>query len=237
MTKPEILLIVTDGQRRHEIEHGLLQAGCTVTAVADAQRGVELAVNRLPDVVMLDQKLPDVDSLEVCRRIRSLVQPGFEPVFMLTPDRRDDSAGTSAPGPGGKFGSWAGLQAVIRRSGAVEPAETRVALAGLEMDLRQHRARIDGRELALTPMEFRLLWTLARDPGSVYDRQQLGRLCHRGKGSRRVRTIDVHVKAVRTKLGGRSDLIQTVHGVGYRFRTPAPEPASAAGRQLVCSEG
>ncbi|MCH5375653.1 MAG: winged helix-turn-helix domain-containing protein, partial [Planctomycetes bacterium] len=74
-------------------------------------------------------------------------------------------------------------------------------------------------------------------PGNVYDRQQLSRLCHRGKGSRRGRTMDVHVKSVRSKLGERSDLIQTVHGVGYRFRVPSTEPVHPSNRQPVCSEG
>jgi two-component system phosphate regulon response regulator PhoB len=237
MTRPEVLLIVKDGRRRREIQQQLQQAGCSVTTVPDAQQGVQQAVARLPDVVMLDQELPDVDGLEVCRRIRNRVKPGFEPVFLLTPDSKLDLPQSDSADGDGRSRQWAAIHAVISRTEAVEPKWTRVAVQGLEMDLRQHRAKIDGRELTLTPMEFRLLWTLASEPGNVYDREQLSRLCHRGKGSRRVRTIDVHVKAVRTKLGDRSDLVQTVHGVGYRFQDPASGVTDVSDRQAVCHKG
>jgi two-component system phosphate regulon response regulator PhoB len=86
------------------------------------------------------------------------------------------------------------------------------------MDRRRHSASIDGRPLNLTPTEFRLLWTLASEPGSVFDRQHLSRTCHISGTTGRAATIAVHIKAVRGKLGDRSDLIETVHGVGYRFR-------------------
>lgn len=95
------------------------------------------------------------------------------------------------------------------------------------MDLRRHETRVDGRALRLTPLEFRLLWTIASEPGKVYNRQQLGRCCRKPPHGRGERTIDVHIKSLRTKLGERADLIQTVHGVGYRLGcSGTPEGAS-----------
>jgi DNA-binding response OmpR family regulator len=234
MTKLEILLIAEDGHRRRHIERQLRQFNWSVTTVDDAEQGVQQAVDRLPDMVMLDQDLPDGDGLEICRRIRSQLRAGSEPVFMLTPPRGLE-AGTAKTGDGDlQSQRWGEIQAMIGRMGTLEPAWTRVFNQGLEMDLRQHRASLDGRPLTLTPMEFRLLWTLASDSGNVYDREQLSRLCHRGKGARRVRTIDVHVKSLRTKLADRADLIQTVHGVGYRFRDRSQDAPRLLDPQSAC---
>ena len=88
------------------------------------------------------------------------------------------------------------------------------------MDRRRHRAWIDGCELNLTPTEFRLVWMLAEDPGRVFERRDLFAACTGDEGSRHARTIDVHVKAIRAKLGERADLVETVHGVGYRLCDP-----------------
>jgi DNA-binding response OmpR family regulator len=234
MTKLEVLLIAGDGSRRRHIERQLRQFDCAVTTVDDAEQGVQQAVDRLPDVVMLDPELPDGDGLEICRRIRGQVRAGTEPVFMLTP-HRDLGVGLAKTVDGAlQSHRWGEIQALIGRLGTLEPTWTRVSNQGLEMDLRQHQASIDGRPLTLTPMEFRLLWTLASDCGNVYDREQLSRLCHRGKGARRVRTIDVHVKALRTKLADRADLIQTVHGVGYRFRDRSHGAPRSLDREAAC---
>ncbi len=120
------------------------------------------------------------------------------------------------------------LQTLLQlASDGSERADLRLSVEGLEMDLRRHEAWVDGRSLRLTPLEFRLLWTIARDPGNVYNRQQLGRCCRKQPHGRRERTIDVHIKSLRTKLGERADLIQTVHGIGYRLGCSGiPEGAS-----------
>jgi two-component system phosphate regulon response regulator PhoB len=99
--------------------------------------------------------------------------------------------------------------------------ENMISSQGLEMDWRRHRASIDGRALGLTRTEFRLLWALASEAGKVFDRRLLTRMCGcNGSPRVQVRTIDVHINTIRGKLGDRSTLIETVHGVGYRFREP-----------------
>jgi DNA-binding response OmpR family regulator len=99
------------------------------------------------------------------------------------------------------------------------------AAQGIEIDRRQHRAILDGIELKLTPTEFRLLWTLVRQPGRAFSRQEL---MEAGMGDDALvleRTVDVHIKSLRQKLGDKGDLIETVRGVGYRFREEQTAPA------------
>lgn len=89
---------------------------------------------------------------------------------------------------------------------------------GLRIDRRRHQASIDDRELRLTPTEFNLLWTLAAAPGQVFTRAELIDALRGEAAVGQARTIDVHVKSIRRKLGERADLIETVHGLGYRLR-------------------
>jgi two-component system, OmpR family, phosphate regulon response regulator PhoB len=118
------------------------------------------------------------------------------------------------------------IKALLRRkqSGESDVRDT-AAAQGIEIDRRQHRAILDGIELKLTPTEFRLLWTLVRQPGRAFSRQEL---MEAGMGDDALvleRTVDVHIKSLRQKLGDKGDLIETVRGVGYRFREEQTAPA------------
>ncbi len=208
---PSVLLEEFEGQLR--------QAGHCVETIADTREGVRRAGDFLPDVIILDQRLPDAENLEVCRRIRSEVSPSQEPAYLLLPrlflaENRGRGEATLSER----------LQALleIAPGGSRASRDVRLSIGGLDMDLRRHEATLDGRSLRLTPIEFRLLWTIAGDPCSVHDRQELGQRCRDHQNVRRERTIDVHIKSLRTKLGERADLIQTVHGLGYRWKGSQP---------------
>jgi two-component system phosphate regulon response regulator PhoB len=95
----------------------------------------------------------------------------------------------------------------------------------LEIDRINHVVRLDGTELQLTPTEFRLLWTIARQPGRPFSRHELMDICRGEDANALERTIDVHIRSLRQKLGDRAEMVETVRGVGYRFR---PERAEAA---------
>ncbi len=94
----------------------------------------------------------------------------------------------------------------------------RISTQGLEIDARRFRCFVEGRELKLTLTEFRLLYTLARGGGVVFTRQELATSCLGAAADTQQRTIDVHIKTLRQKLAERADLVETVRGVGYRFR-------------------
>jgi two-component system phosphate regulon response regulator PhoB len=186
---------------------------------------VQCATKSAPDIVMLGQDLPGEDALDVCRQIRHSLEPGRPPVFLLTPENETDVVFDGRLAGGGReqrgwnfveYGFGA-LLAWIDASGGVHE---RISCDGLELNRRRFQATVDGRDVKLTSTEFRLLWTLASEPGKVFDRRQLAR-CN-GVNRSRIRTVDVHVKAIRDKLGDRAAIVETVHGVGYRLREPEP---------------
>lgn len=119
------------------------------------------------------------------------------------------------------------IKALLRRRNAPAEAGDKVSIEGIEIDRTNHIVIRDGSELQLTPTEFRLLWTLARQPGRTFTRNELLDCCRGEDANSMERTIDVHVRALRRKLGDDADLIETVRGVGYRCRPSGKRTATA----------
>jgi two-component system phosphate regulon response regulator PhoB len=239
MARPSVLIIGKRGKLRHRLESSLQMAGCRVMTASDSTQALQCVAEASPDIVMTGQDLPGTDALDVCRQIRHALHPKRPPVFLLTPQGEiEDTLDGRLPGIEWERRGWnfveygfGALLAWLEASGGVRE---RISCEGLELDRRSFQATVDGQDIKLTATEFRLLWALADQPGKVFDRQQLARACS-SEGRSQMRTIDVHIKAIRDKLGDRSSLIQTVHGVGYRFRDCATsnrlEPAAVpAGR-------
>ncbi|MEX0587104.1 MAG: response regulator transcription factor, partial [Pirellulales bacterium] len=107
---------------------------------------------------------------------------------------------------------------------SIRDQRDRLAFGALEIDRKRFVATVAGRVLPLTPTEFRLLWILARDPGRVFSRAELSNIYARSHVPVQPRTIDVHIKSIRQKLAAHGEMIETVRGIGYRFR---PGPPSA----------
>jgi DNA-binding response OmpR family regulator len=240
MTKPSVLIIGKDGSLRQRLESGLRTAGCRVVTAPDSREAIQRVAEAAPDIVMLGQDLPDADSLEVCRQIRQQLHPRRAPVFLLTPEGEVDEvlggreAGVDVDGRGWNFVEY-GFGALLAWIDAAGGVHDRVTYGRLELDRRRFTVTVDGRDIKLTATEFRLLWALASEPGKVFDRSQLARACSTG-GRSRVRTVDVHIKAIRDKLAECASVVETVHGVGYRFREPkmaAQLTGSAANRATV----
>ncbi len=221
MHKPAVLIIGKPGQLQEGLEARLRTAGCRVLTASNGRSGVAGAAVVQPDIVLVDWELPDADALEVCREI-GRQQSRRPPVFLLTPERRPDGAGGGAASEAAlrhqrwdyfEYGFGALLAWIETASGNSE----RIVSGGLELDRRRFAALLDGRDLGLTTTEFRLLWALACEAGRVFQRRELAAAC--GSADRtRERTVDVHVKAIRDKLGTRAFLLETVQRVGYRFR-------------------
>lgn len=195
--------------------------GCSVAA--DGRAALELFRQATPDLVILDLMLPQIDGLEVCRRIRA---DSRVPILMLTA-RRDEAdvvlglevgADDYLTKPFGIRELVARVRALLRRTQPDEAGEVRVG--GLSVDPSRRRASLDGREIELTTLEFDLLLFLARRPGRVFTREQL--LEHVWGRDRYVdaRSIDSLVSRLRRKLepDERSPrTLQTVWGAGYRL--------------------
>lgn len=220
--KTAVLIIGKDGHLRRHLESRLHSNGCDVVATADPNDGIRHALDSPPDVVMLGSDLPDADSLELCRQIRSGLHPQRMPVFLLAPDDRRQTGENQPAAVLEAEDRWkhveTGIGASLSLSSELTKPRQTLVVNGLEMDRRRQQVKVDGRSVKLTRTEFRLLWTLAEDPGSVFDRDQLRQVCSGSSKVGQGRTVDVHIKAIRSKLLEHSGLIETVHGTGYRFR-------------------
>jgi DNA-binding response OmpR family regulator len=196
----------------------LLRSGYEVTHVGDA--GSALAAAGDPALILLDLGLPDLDGVEVCRRLRTRSNV---PIIVVTA-RGDEGArvvGLRAGAddyvvkPFGMAELLARMEAVLRRCGAVAPP-TAVDAGDVHVDLARWEVTVAGREVVLTRKEFALLAALARHGGAVVAREDLLTIVWETTWAGSSRTLDVHIATLRAKLG-RPGLVQTVRGVGYRL--------------------
>lgn len=224
-TQPRLLIIEDERSLTKVLAYNLTREGYEVTVAHDGQEGLRKAQTLLPDLILLDLMLPIMGGLDVCRELRAGERTRDIPIVMLTAkaEETDQIVGFSMGAddyvtkPFSMKVLLQRIKALQRRvdSGA-EPAEL-VEHLGVRIDRVRHRATYQGQELQLTPTEFRLLECLLRQPGRAFSRHQLMDAAI-GEGAIVLeRTIDVHIKTLRRKLGS-SDLIETVRGVGYRFR-------------------
>jgi DNA-binding response OmpR family regulator len=213
------LLIVEDEDAIAEpLAEGLRREGFEVERAAT---GAEALAAAPVDLVLLDLRLPDLDGLDVCRQLR---ERSRVPIIVVTArgEEADRVVGLELGAddyvvkPFGLRELIARIRAVTRRTrGDREDAVVRVG--DLEVDERARRARLAERELELTPKEFDLLAALARDPGAAVSRRRLLDEVWQTSWYGSTKTIDVHVAALRRKLGD-PEWIETVRGVGFRLR-------------------
>jgi DNA-binding response OmpR family regulator len=221
MESPTVLVVEDDDQIAELLALYLGQAGFAVARAGDGYGGLRLAAERAPALVVVDIGLPGgIDGLEVCRRLRT---ESDVPVLVLTArGDEDDRVMGFASGaddyvtkPFSPRELVARVQAIVRRSRGGGPVGT-VAVGGIAVDLARHEARRDGRVVALAPREFALLAALVEHRGQVLSRRQLLDLAWGYDYLGDERTVDVHVRQLRRKLG--PDLpLATVVGAGYRL--------------------
>jgi two-component system phosphate regulon response regulator PhoB len=223
MARPRILVVEDEPALAELVAYNLRREGYDVAVSHDGRDGLAKVQAAPPDVVVLDLMLPGLDGLDVCREVRAGDRTKHVPILVLTAkaEETDQVVGFSLGADDYVTKPFSvkvlvqRVKALLRRGrGAADDADV-VEHGGLRIDRTAHKAFLDGRELDLTPTEFRLLDCLARRPGRAFTR---ARLMDGAMGDAIVleRTIDVHVKTLRRKLG-RPELIETVRGVGYRF--------------------
>ncbi|MGH7726550.1 MAG: winged helix-turn-helix domain-containing protein [Candidatus Eiseniibacteriota bacterium] len=220
-----ILIVDDEREIRELLRYNLERQGYHVLTAQNGEEALSRIFSTRPDVVLLDLLLPGLNGLEVLREVRAEPSTKDLPVLLLTArgaemdkllgfERGADDYVTKPFSPREVI---ARVEAVLRRVGP--PREPEALVAGpLSLDHAQREARIDGRELTLTPREFELLYFLARHPGRVFSRDELLTKVwgydYRGE----TRTVDVHVRRLRAKLGEQAaGLIATVTGAGYKF--------------------
>ena len=204
--------------------------GFEVVTAHDGAAGLRLAVERPPDLVLLDLNLPGMDGFEVCRQLRKTPATAATPVIMLTArigesDRvagLDMGADDYITKPFSPKEALARVRAVLRRfeQGAAGPEA--LADGSLRIDLGSRQVEVAGHALSLTRKEFDLLVELIRQRGRVLTRERLLETVWGYDYPGETRTVDVHVRRLRQKLGSPIDeRVETVVGVGYRYRSGA----------------
>lgn len=231
MSKQTVLVIEDELPLQEILAWNLQQEGYEVITASDGQQGLAKAQTAIPDLIVLDLMLPVVDGLTVCRQLRSDSRTRHIRVLMLTAksEEVDEIVGFSmgaddyATKPFKVKALMSRVKALMRRPAPESNDRDVVSMHGIEVDRVNHSARLDGQEMILTPTEFKLLWTLARQPGRTYSRLELLDLSRGEDANALERTIDVHIRALRQKLQDRADLISTVRGVGYRMLVERPK--------------
>jgi len=226
----QTILVVDDEEAIAEAVRARLESeGYRVVAAAYGPEAIQAHAEHRPDLVVLDLMLPGMDGLEVCKQIQ---RDGWTPVLMLTArtEEADKVAGFAVGAddyltkPFSLRELTVRVKAILRRvdriKGAAEPVGA-IERNGMMIDAARRRVEVDGAEIGLTPLEFEILLTLARDPGVVLSRDALmdGVWGYRDYAGGRV--VDSHVARIRRKLGEDGNeprFIRTVHGVGYAFK-------------------
>lgn len=233
-----ILIVEDEPDLSSTLEFNLEKEGFQTRVAATGEEALRLAqVEPLPDLVLLDLMLPDISGTEVCRRLRQSELTRQIPVMMLTAKSEEIDrivgfelgADDYVTKPYSVRELLLRMRAVLRRSVSQppEPAESNEIRFGvLRMDLEGHRVWVEGEEILLTALEFKLLHTLMSRRGRVQTRKQLLQDVWGIRADVNTRTVDTHVKRLRQKILAAGDYIETLRGVGYRFRTSTPSEAS-----------
>ena len=187
--------------------------------------GLELAARIVPDLILLDVMLPDIDGLTVCRNLRNTPALAETPIIMLTAKGEEDDvvlglemgADDYITKPYSSKVLAARIAVQLRKRGVGEREFRKIIQGALTIDLDSHSAEIGGRPLMLTADEFKTLALLAGNPGRVFTRNQIIRKVKGDNYSVTARAIDMQMVNLRRKLGEWADRIETVRGVGYRF--------------------
>jgi len=228
MTQKSILVVEDNLETRELLSYNLTGAGYAVRTAGDAAKALELATRARPDLILLDVMLPGgMDGLEVCRRLKQDERTRSVPVIMLTAlgDEVDRIVGLElgaedyVPKPFSPRELLLRIKAVLRRSsGAVEETIDAFHQEGLDIDFAAHSVAIDGEPAALTSTELKILRELVRAKGRILQRDRLLDTVWDTDFDGTSRTVDTHMRRLRGKLGPYADWIETVRGVGYRFK-------------------
>lgn len=233
MSDSATILIVDDEEDlRKVVDFNLRNQGYGTLLAADGQQALELARLHVPDLVLLDVMLPDMQGTEVCRALKTGAETKAIPVVMVTArgEEIDRVVGFElgvddyVVKPFSIRELMLRVRAILKRTGAAEgeddgeldPAMT-LSFGDIELDRARHRVYLAGEETRLTATEFRLLEAFLSRRGRVQTRDVLLKDVWGAEINVTPRTVDTHVKRLREKLGDRGSYIETVRGVGYRF--------------------
>jgi two-component system, OmpR family, alkaline phosphatase synthesis response regulator PhoP len=228
--KAQVLIVEDEPEIAELIEFHAERAGMRARKVHSGRIAIDVIKREKPDLIVLDLMLPDLDGLEVCRKLKQGEDTRSIPIVMVSAkgEESDVVAGIELGAddyvtkPFSPRVLMARLRNVLRRAGvANDPPPTTDRMILLEgklvIDLDRHEVAVAGKKIELTLTEFGILHYLASRPGFVRTRDQIIGSVHGKNTVLSSRTVDVHITALRRKLGALADCVETVRGVGYRF--------------------
>jgi two-component system phosphate regulon response regulator PhoB len=220
---PSVLIVEDEVDLLRTLEYNFKNAGFAVSTTTRGRDAIQHASSRPPSLVLLDVMLPDISGWDVCRQLKADPKTKRTPVIMLTArgEEVDRIVGFEL-GVDDYVTKPFSLRELVLRAKAVLrrgiPAESPMLQVGpLRVDVEGHRVQVDGNDVEITALEFRLLYTLMSRADRVQTRETLLSDVWGLHLYVETRTVDTHVKRLREKLGTAGSLIQTVRGVGYRF--------------------
>ncbi len=224
----EKILVVDDEEDILElVSYNLSKEGFKVSISTSGESGLENARDLKPDLMVLDIMLPGMNGLDVCRKLKSSPETSAIPVIMLSAKGEEADIVTGLELGADDYLTkpfsprilLARVRAVLRRPEHPEPLPDQLLeIHELSINPRKHEVALGGENLLLTATEFRILQFLAAKPGWVFTRHQIVEGVHGDDYPVTDRSIDVQVAGLRKKLGQHEDYIETVRGVGYRFK-------------------
>lgn len=228
MAKLSILIIEDEEPIAELIRFNLAREGYLVTVAPSGEEALTKISSNPFNLVLLDLMLPDIDGLEVCRRIKSNQNTSSIPVIMLTAKGEDSDivaglelgADDYVVKPFSPKVLIARIRAVLRRKAPVAQQVETLAVHNLIIHPGRHEVTIANRKIDLSAAEFRILYFLASRPGWVFTRSQIVDGVKGDNYPVTDRSVDVAMVALRKKLGSAAEYVETVRGVGYRFKEP-----------------
>jgi two-component system, OmpR family, phosphate regulon response regulator PhoB len=228
MAKNKILIVEDEASLVEVLMYNLQREGYEVSVAKEGHEALRKAQTVLPDLMLLDLMLPGLSGLDICRELRASPRTASVIIVMLTAkgEETDQIVGFAVGAndyvtkPFSVKVLMQKIKVLLKRTVEPQTAGDVIEAADIRIDKRAHEVTVEDGAISLTPTEFRLLEALMRQPGRAFTRHDLMDAAV-GDAIVLERTIDVHIKSLRRKLGEAGDHIETVRGVGYRFRLAA----------------
>ncbi|MFA5887062.1 MAG: response regulator [Patescibacteria group bacterium] len=224
---PDVLIIDDERDIAESIEYNLEKEGFSVSKAFDGNTGLKMAKDKKPSILLLDLMLPGISGLDVCRILKNDPKTASLPIIMLTAKSSEVDkivglelgADDYITKPFSMRELIARIKTILKRYGVktdkIQPVN--IKIQELEIDTERHEVKVGNRIVELTAKEFALLLYLAENKDKVYSREKLLDTVWGVEVAIETRTVDVHVRRLREKLGKAGKYIQTLRGVGYKF--------------------